>query len=152
MRIKKVLVGYFGIALFATFAIEGTSGPSRILAADQNRSEAHASGLAARVTLPDGTNRTVTIDGFGCSAALCSRVFIQAKATGRPTVKLWIDAIASITDIAPDSALFVMKDGTRQRLSFVPDFRVLYLQDRNPGAPKLDLSKIRSLQMLPDVK
>jgi len=94
----------------------------------------------------------VTIDGFGCSAALCSKVFIQAKATGKPAIKLWIDGIAAITNIAPDSALFVMKDGTQQRLSFVPDFRVLYIRDRNARQEKLDLSKIRSLQMLPEAK
>jgi hypothetical protein len=48
--------------------------------------------------------------------------------------------------------VFVMKDGTQQRLSLITDFRVLYLQERNAGPQRLDLSKIQSLQMVESAK
>ena len=124
-----------------SWAIDGVS-------ADQPNSTAHAAALTARVALPDGTTQMLTIDGFGGSVALCSKVFIRAKGSSSPAERIWIDTIAEIKDIADDSALFVMKDGTARRLSFVSDFRVLYFRGPNNSAKKLDLAKMRSLQMV----
>ena len=124
-----------------SWEIEGVS-------ADQPRAAAHSTALTARVAFPDGTTQVLTVDGFGCSVALCSKVFIRAKGSNGATENMWIDTIAEIKDIADDGALFVMKDGTARRLSFVSDFRVLYFRERNNSAKKLDLAKIRSLQMV----
>jgi hypothetical protein len=57
-----------------------------------------------------------------------------------------------VTDITQAGALFVMKDGTQQRLSFIRDFRVLYVANRSARAEKLGFSKIRTLQVLPSTK
>ena len=52
--------------------------------------------------------------------------------SGAP-LQTWLDSIASIKDATANDALFVMKDGTEQRLAFVTDFRVLYVS--NPKRP-----------------
>jgi hypothetical protein len=124
-----------------TWTIDGMS-------ADQRSATRHATDLTARVTMPDGTTEMLTIDGFGCSVALCSKAFIRAKADRSSAETIWIDTIGEIKDIAHDGALFVMKDGTARRLSFVSDFRVIYVRGPNSKTKKLDLSKVRSLQII----
>ena len=129
---------YIFLLIAMTSAIDGIS-------ADQQPTEGNATGLTAVVTLPDGTTQIVTLDGVGCSISICSRVFIRGKSNGA-TANIRLEKLAAVTDVTQDSALFVMKDGTQQRLSFLPDFRVLYINGRGRG-DKLDLSKIRSLKM-----
>ena len=154
MKIKKPRAVIVSVALFIslTFAMDGISGTLKTSQPNQQPAETHASGLMARVILPDGANRTVTLDGFGCSAAICSRVFVQAKANKGSTATIWIDGLAAIRDITQDSALFVMKDGTQERLSLITDFRVLYTAGVNAKRQKLDLSKIQSLEILTSSK
>jgi hypothetical protein len=41
-----------------------------------------------------------------------------------------------------------MKDGTERRMGFVTDFRVLYVSDPDGRTEKLDLTTIRSLELL----
>jgi len=94
------------------------------ISADQQPTEANATSLTAEIALPDGATQIITLDGVGCSISICSRVFIRGKSNGA-TAKIRLDKLAAVTDITQDSALFVMKDGTQQRLSFLPDFRVL---------------------------
>lgn len=108
----------------------------------------HKSRLTAKITLPDGTIRMAKIEGLGCSASICSRVAIKAKADGDSLATFWLDSIAAIRDTTEKDALLVMKNGTEQRVALVKDFRVLYL-----GTPeKLDLGKIRSLEFLSSTK
>ena len=108
----------------------------------------HVSGLTARVILADGTKRTVTLNGVGCSETICSRVFVQGRSRDGSTARIWIDRLAALRDIGANTALFIMKDGSQQRLSLITDFRVLYLNEGNTKSQKLDLSAIQSLEML----
>src|SRR5262245_36064354 len=133
------------VLLAMTWAIDGMS-------ADQRAANTHSTGLTARVNLPDGTTRSVTLDGFGCSVALSSKTFVRVNLNGGSAERIWIDDLVQIKDIAGDSALFVMKDGTEKRVSFVSDFRVLYFGGSSGRAQKLDLSKIKSLQILTPTK
>jgi hypothetical protein len=104
-------------------------------------------GLTARITLSDGTIRTATFEGVGCSSSICSRIAIKGKANGMPfTTRL--DSIAAIRDATADSALLVLKDGTTRRLTLVKDFRVIYLDIRTGGAQKLDLTRTRSVEFI----
>lgn len=121
-----------------TFTMRGASEPR----------QGHASGLMARITLPDGTSRTVKLEGVGCPVGMCSRVAIKGQAKGDSLVKTWLDTLAEIKDTTADDALFVGKDGTQQRLSLMHDFRVLYLANRIGGTEKLDLTKIKSLEFV----
>jgi hypothetical protein len=108
----------------------------------------HASGLMARVTLPDGTRQTVKLQGVGCPISICSRVAMKGKSKDDLLVSAWLDSMVAIKDITESDALFVKKDGTEQRLSLVKDFRVLYLANRLGGAEKLDLTKVKSIEFL----
>ena len=150
LKLRTVGVSLF-LILSLTFAMDASDTPKHGTPKPQSP-ERHASGLTARIALPDGTYRTVTLDGFGCTAAICSRVFVEGRSDDGSVAKIWIDGLSAIRDIAPNSAVFVMKDGTRQRLSLITDFRVLYLQEGSAKLQKLDLSKIQSLQMVESAK
>jgi len=106
-------------------------------------------GFAARITLPDGTIRNVTLEGVGCSVSICSRVVIKGKTRGHEWVSFPLSSIATIKDTALGEALLVMKDSTEQRISLVTDFRVAYVADLSHGAKKVDLTRIQSLDFLP---
>lgn len=122
-------------------------------AADAPGRQDHLSGLTARITLPDGTVQMAKLEGLGCSQSICSRVSIKGKASNNSLASFWLDRIAAIKDTTENGALLVMKDGTKQRISLITDFRVLYLADPSlsPGRSpeKLDLTKIKSLEFLP---
>lgn len=121
-----------------------TSGGARL----PSQVEGHRSGRTARVISADGTSRTLRLEGVGCSESMCSRVFIRSRNEQGAPLQTWLDSIASIKDTTERDALFVMKDGTEQRLAFEADFRVLYVSSRNDGTQKLDLAKIRSIEFL----
>ncbi len=107
-------------------------------------------GLTARITMSDGTTRTATFQGVGCSSSICSRIAIKGKANGTP-VTTRLDSIAAIRDTTPDSALLVLKDGTTRRLTLINDFRVIYLDNRSGGKQieeKLDLARTRSIEFI----
>ncbi len=108
----------------------------------------HLPGFTARIAFPNGAIRTAEIQGVGCSATICSRVFINAKESSPLPVKIWLDSIAAIKDVREDAALFVMKDGTERRVTLIPDFRVLYIERPGHPAEKLDLGRIRSLEIV----
>jgi hypothetical protein len=123
----------------ATFVAHGASKPS------EDR-QGHGSGLTARITMADGDSRMARLEGMGCTASICSRTVIKNKAGSESLVKTWLDSIAAIRDITPGDALFVLKDGSARRLSFVTDFRVMYLANRLGGTKKLDLATIKSVE------
>jgi hypothetical protein len=107
-------------------------------------------GLTARITLSDGTTRTATFEGVGCSSSICSRIAIKGKANGA-AVTTRLDSIAAIRDVTPDAALLVLKDGTTRRLTLIDDFRVIYLDHRSGSGKKeekLDLARTRSVEFI----
>ena len=63
-------------------------------------------------------------------------------------MRTWFDSLAAIKDTTATDALFVLKDGTSQRMSLVNDFRVLYLAARLGGTEKLDLAKVKAVEFL----
>jgi hypothetical protein len=143
-RNKKMRILRIGcvamVLLVPAFRSGGASLPSQV--------EGHRSGLTATVTAADGTNRTVRLEGVGCTEGMCSRVFLRSKGEGGASRQTWLDSIASIKDTTEHDALVVMKDGSERRLALVPDFRVLYVSSRNGGSEKLDLAKIQSLEFI----
>jgi hypothetical protein len=151
LKLRTVGVS-LGLIISLTFAVDAISDTLKHGAHKPPSPERHVSGLTARIVLADGTYRTVTLDGFGCTASICSRVFVEGRTDDGSTAKVWIDGLSAIRDIAANSAVFVMKDGTRQRLLFITDFRVLYMQEGSAKPQKLDLSKIQSLEMIESAK
>jgi hypothetical protein len=118
------------------------------LDADPQTASAHLSGLTAKITTRDGATRTVKLEGVGCPLSICSRTAIKAKTGADRVVRSWFDCLAAITDTTPNDALFISKDGTRQRLSLIKDFRVLYLANRLGGTEKLDLARVKTVEFL----
>ena len=139
MKILRVVCVSMSL-LIPAFRSTGASLPSHV--------NGHRSGLAARVVLADGTSRTVKLQGVGCTESMCSRVFIRNKGESGAPLQTWLDSVASIKDTTERDALFVMKDGTERRMVFVTDFRVLYVSDPDGRTEKLDLTTIRSLELL----
>jgi hypothetical protein len=141
-------IGCITVILIPVLTIAGTNGPSPLKDTGGQASHGHRTGLTARVISTDGLSRTVTLEGVGCSESMCSRVFIQSTSDSGARVQTWLDSIESIKDTTERDALFVMKDGTEQRLAFVTDFRVLYVSSPTGKRQKLDLAKIRSLEFV----
>jgi hypothetical protein len=125
-----------------TFEVRGTKEP-------RGAGQGHLMGLIARVTMRDGASRVVGIEGFGCSASICSRTLIKGKDDTASVVKTWLDTIAAIRETTSNDAVFVLRDGSRRRLSFVTDFRVLYLDTRLGIRKRVDLARVDSVEFLP---
>ena len=105
--------------------------------------------LVVNMKLANGVTRTVTLEGVGCSETMCSRVAVRSTAGGDSRVtRTWLDAIAAIKEITPETAMFVMRDGTVRRLSIVHDNRVLYFADQSGAEGKIDLAGVTSVEFL----
>jgi hypothetical protein len=105
--------------------------------------------IVARMTLANGSSRTVTLEGVGCSQTMCSRVAVRSKADGDSRVtRTWLDTIAAIKDVTSEDALFVLRNGTTCRLSVIHDNRFLYFADQNGVGGKIDLAGVKSVEFL----
>jgi hypothetical protein len=111
--------------------------------------QGHLSGLTARITMRDGAIRVAKIQGMGCTASICSRTLIKGKTNRESAVTVWLDSISAVRETTSADALFVLRDGSRRRLSFVPNFRILYLDTLLGIGEKLDLSSVQSLEFSP---
>lgn len=107
-----------------------------------------ASGLTAKITLPDGAVRTARLQGVGCSLSICSRTILKAKYERDPLVSTPLDTIATIRETTANDAVFTLRDGAVRRMSLVKDFRVLYLANPGGGTEKLDLAKVKAVEFL----
>jgi hypothetical protein len=128
------------VAAIAFVCVVASAGPASTTPRDEG---GHRSSLRARVTMTDGIARTITLQGVGCTASLCSRV--RARALERESV--WLDGLASIREISheaegPVSAVFTFKDGSQRGVSIVEGNRVLYLEGRSGRTEKLDLARL----------
>jgi hypothetical protein len=146
MKNNALRVHLLGLVVVSiTFLATGIRNPLR---ADENKPIA----FTTRITMANGTTRTAYLQGVGCSAAICSRVFIQGKVDNNSTATIRFDSISAIEEITENAAVFVMNDGTRRHVTFIPDFRVLYIANPNGGTEKLDLRTIKTLQVLRDAR
>ena len=142
-RAGALAAGLLAIAYFTS----GANRSSPAISVDQ-ASANHLSGLMARITMRDGTTRTVKLEGVGCTQSICSRTAIKAKSESESVVRTWFDGLAAIQDTTSRDALFVMKDGTSTRMSLLTDFRVLYLANRLGGPERLDLGALKSIEFV----
>lgn len=145
---KVFRIGCITVALIPVLTLAGANGPSSVKDTGRHTSQGHRSGMMARAVFLDGTDRTLRLEGVGCSESMCSRVFIRSTGEDGAPLRTWLDSIASIQHTAANDALLVMRDGAQQRVTFVPDFRVLYLSNPGGRAERLDLTTIRSLEFL----
>jgi len=150
----KMLSSGSRIVAIAVVCLMGSTGISRAvtsflpLPAVDGR-EGHQSSLRARVTMADGTTRTITLQGVGCTESLCSRV--RARDVKADTV--WLDGLASVSEISnnPDDsvgAVFASKDGSERQTSIPALNRVFYIQGRFGRTEKLDLASLTKIDFL----
>src|SRR5258706_137947 len=96
--------------------------PLRIVSGAPNSDTSTQSTRLVRLGLRDGSSKVVRLDGVGCAESICSRVAVNSHAVGNVIVnRTQLDTIAAIRDITNDSALFVFGDGSRRRVSVIPD-------------------------------
>ena len=103
----------------------------------------HRSSLPATLTMLDGATRTVTLQGVGCTASICSRV----RARDVNSENLWLDGIESVRGITGQrdgavTAYFTFKDGTERQASVIREHRILYIRERFGRIDTLDLASI----------
>jgi hypothetical protein len=105
--------------------------------------EGHRSSLHVVVTMTDGTCRSMTVQGVGCSQGMCSRV----RVTDTRANNVWLDGLTSVTDIShnaegPVQAMFAFKDGSSRQISVTALNRVLYIGNLF-WTGQLDLASVR---------
>ncbi len=122
----------------------GMLGPVTIATNAANRT----SGFSARLTLPNGDTQLVKLEGVGCTVSICSRTHVKGHARSASLGAFAFDAIRKIESAPQNRVSLLMKDGSRQAMSLVPDFRVLYFWTESGEPEKLDLSVVKSLDFM----
>lgn len=123
--------------------------PLHVVGGPTRESTAQAPRLV-RVGLKDGSSKIVRFDGVGCNESICSRVAVNSRTVGDVIAnRTRIDDIAAIREIGDDTALFVFNDGTKRRVSVVPDNRVLYLIASGGRTQKIGLREVQSVDFNP---
>jgi hypothetical protein len=138
------------IAILATIGFLGGTGVASLAPHDL---EGHRSSLRATAIMTDGTARSITLQGVGCNASMCSRVAIENVKLER----LWLDGLTSIRGISrrpagPVTARLRFKDGVERNESIVSSNRVLYIEGRAGATEKLDIASLARLDFLEDSK
>lgn len=131
------------LSLGSRVAVVCLAGSAGFASKTPNDLEGHKSSLHARVTMADGTARTVTLRGVGCPISMCSRV----RARNINAESVWLDGIASVREIShnadgPVRAMFKFRDGAEREVSIVAANRVLYIAGWFGLAEKLDLGNV----------
>lgn len=142
MKMRIGAVRILTLAFVCLIAITGlrSMAPSTV--------EGHRSSLQARITTIDGTQRTVTLEGVGCTESMCSRVVVGCVKTD----SLWLDSLSSISDISPDrdgsvKATFAFRNGGQNAASILANNRVLYV-DGLWRIEKLDLGSLNKIEFM----
>jgi hypothetical protein len=142
-------IGFLAACLLAVVPFtNGASAPRSAVDQNQQSANGHLTGLMAKITMRDGTTRTVKLEGVGCLQSICSRTAIKAKEKTDSLVRTWFDSLVAIKDTTASDALFVLKDGTSRRMSLVNDFRVLYVATWLGGTDRFDLSRVKAVEFL----
>lgn len=105
--------------------------------------DGHRSSLRAKMTMADGTMRTITLQGVGCTERICSRL----RAAALMADSVWLDELASVRAIShetqgPVTAVFTFKNGMERQASIVQVNRVLYVDGRLGRTEKSDLGSL----------
>jgi hypothetical protein len=125
------------IAVIAAACLVGGKGIASLEA-----NAGHKTSLPALLTMADGTTKAVTLEGVGCTAAMCSRV----RARESNSDSIWLDGLTSIRKIHDANgivqATFTFKNGIEREGSIAQDNRVLYISHCLGNSEKLDLAHI----------
>jgi hypothetical protein len=108
----------------------------------------HRSALPVTLTLTNGTQHTLTLEGVGCREAMCSRV----RALDSHADSVWLDGLSSVREISRNSsgpvhAVFTFKDGTARSASIAELNRVVYLKDEHGRDWTVDLASLAQIDL-----
>jgi len=104
-----------------------------------------------RIVPRNGPAHVESLDGIGCTEAICSRVFVRALVEDdeRTAVQqIPFDSIAGIEMVGGGDARIRSIDGTARRVIVAADNRVLYLIDGAGRTKTLDLGHVISIEFL----
>jgi hypothetical protein len=109
----------------------------------------HRSSLPITLTMLNGVETTVTLEGVGCRTSMCSRVRVRNTTANN----VWLDGVASVRSIQDTAsgtvkAIFDFKNGGESQESVVAGNRVLYVKDGHGRQQKLDLGDISRISFL----
>jgi len=113
--------------------------------------ETRTAGLMIRITPLNGPSRVETLDGIGCSEAICSRVFVRTLVDDEDRTvarDIPLDTVAAIEPRVGGHARLRFINGTVQQLVVPVGWRVLYLLDDAGRTKTVDLSKLHSIEIL----
>ena len=113
--------------------------------------ETHQAGHRIRIVPRNGPAHVESLDGIGCTEAICSRVFVRALVEddeGMAVQQIPFDSIAAIEMVGGGDARIRSIDGTARRVIVAADNRVLYLIDKAGRTKTLDLGHVVSLEFL----
>jgi hypothetical protein len=107
---------------------------------------AHRSALPITLTLADGTQRIATLQGVGCTEAMCSRVRAQDSRAD----SIWLDSLDCVRQISGEASgplhvVLAFKDGTERAGSIRETNRVLYLTDQSGHQRTVDLASLKQI-------
>ena len=104
-----------------------------------------------RIVPRNGPSYIGTLDGVGCTEALCSRVVVRTLALddeGTPVQNIRFDTVAAIEMLAGGNARVRFVDGTFQRVLIAADNRVLYLFDQDGRTQTVGLDDLTAIEFL----
>ena len=137
------------VVLVLTAALVATPAPGSNRPASEASPDRRSVSLRiVRLTLTDGSTRTVALEGVGCRESICSRVVVDSHTHGAsgPT-STDLDTVSAITNIREGTARFVFRDGTMKQQSVVPWNRVLYVRG-DAGPERIDLARLEAVEFL----
>jgi hypothetical protein len=110
-----------------------------------------AGSLSIRIVPRNGPVHIETLDGIGCTEAICSRVFVRTLVVdneGAAVQNVRFDTVAAIELLGGGDALIRFIDGGFQRVLVASDNRVLYLLDEAGHTKKVDLGGLAAIEFL----
>ena len=111
----------------------------------------HPAGHMIRIVPRNGPAHVESLDGIGCTEAICSRVLVRALVEddeGTAVQQIPFDSIAGIEMVGGGDARIRSIDGTARRVIVAADNRVLYLIDGAGRTKTLDLGHVISIEFL----
>ena len=110
-----------------------------------------AGRLTIRIVPRNGAAHIETLDGIGCTEAICSRVFVRMLGLGEEggaVQNVYFHTIAAIETRGGGDVRVRFIDGTWQRAVVAADNRVLYLIDDGGHTKKVDIGELAAIEVL----
>lgn len=112
---------------------------------------ARSQQLQVRLTSRSGSSRVATLDGVGCTEAICSRVAVRTRAVSGEDASVTLvnfDVIAAMRIHRPGVATVDFVDGSSRQVVIPTENRVLYLFHDSHHREKLNMGELSAIEFL----